>query len=405
MKKYILIIGMLLSLLFVSCKEKVVEVCKDDCYKEITKEVEQKIEFKEEWESNPLYHYHVSLDGVYLKDNEEHDFLESETEEYIVKICKICHYEIKTKKEVHEHFYNDVLEYDSEYHFYRAICCEGERTEVEAHTFSSWEVTIVPTVETEGLQERNCEKCGYVESEVLPRLQVQKIKKLKPGDTVALLNPASQSSVSDVNKAKAALEDYGFNVKVMQSSLTGATYSVPYLALSDAQRAKEINDCFKDDSINGIICMRGGYGSSRTLDLLDYETIKAHPKFFIGYSDITALINAFYFKCGFISYQGFMGSSLISSSLDQITKENILSVLFSYQEGVTYNYGSYISKSKATVRGTLIGGNLSLFTHLLGSEYLPNCKDKIIFIEDTGEGAYQLDRMFTKLRLFGVFNE
>ena len=125
----------------------------------------------------------------------------------------------------------------------------------------------------------------------------------------------------------------------MYDSVTkGSSYSVSYLALSDEVRAKEINDAFRDDSINGIICMRGGYGSSRTLDLLDYDLIRDNPKFFVGYSDITALINAFYFKSGIISYQGFMGVTLASSSLDSKTEADIIDVLFNNQEGKEYKY-------------------------------------------------------------------
>ena len=235
---------------------------------------------------------------------------------------------------------------------------------------------------------------------------MKQIPMLKKGDKVALMCPASPKRPTQNLKAiEDAIKKLGFKVKTYPSALSGETYEVPYLALSDEERAKEIMDAFTDDEIVGIICLKGGYGSSRLLDLLDFETIKKHPKFFTGYSDITALINAFYECCGFVSFQGFLGISLISKSLDEITSENIEHVLFHPQYNTKYQYGTYISKNNATVKGELIGGNLSLITHLLGSPYFPKVKDKIIFLEDVDEEPYSLDRMITKLRLFNVFKE
>ena len=241
---------------------------------------------------------------------------------------------------------------------------------------------------------------------MIAKLEIKKIPKLEKGDTIALIAPASPSSSdSTYLSAKAKLESYGYKVKVYPSVTNGKNYSVSYLALSDEARAEEINNAFKDKEVKGIICLRGGYGSSRTLELLDYDAIRENPKFFTGYSDITALINAFYYKSGIISYQGFMGLTLAKSSLDSTTKTDVEELLLNNNATREFKYGKYISKCQDTVRGTLIGGNLSLFVHLLGSEYLPDCKDKIIFLEDTGEATYSVDRMMTKLRLFNVFRE
>ena len=235
---------------------------------------------------------------------------------------------------------------------------------------------------------------------------MKQIPMLKKGDTVALMCPASpKRPTQNLEKIEQAIINLGFKVKTYPSAKVGETYEVNYLALSDEARAQEIMNAFKDDNIKGIICLKGGYGSSRLLDLLDFETIKKHPKFFTGYSDITALINAFYFKSGFVSFQGFLGISLISKSLDKMTMENINHILFHPQLNTEYNYGTYISKVETTVQGELIGGNLSLFTHLLGSPYFPSVKNKIIFLEDVDEEPYSIDRMITKLRLFNCLKD
>ena len=318
------------------------------------------------------------------------------------KECSVCGYKVQEDVIYLGKQFSSSWDYDSEYHYHKDLYSEA-KTDNAPHDFSDWITLSVATVYQEGLKYRECSVCGYKQEEVENMLNVKKIPRLQKGDTIALIAPASPGSSSSASNTKSALEAKGFKVKVYPSVTQGSSYSVSYLALSDEVRAKEINDCFKDPTIKGIVCLRGGYGSSRTLDLLDYDAIRENPKFFTGYSDITALINSFYYKSGIISYQGFMGSNITSS--DTITANDIDDVLFNSQEGKEFKYGKYISKSNDAVQGTLIGGNLSLFVHLLGSEYLPNCKDKIIFLEDTGESTYALDRMITKLRLFHVFDE
>lgn len=395
-KKLVIMLVAFIPLLLIGCSAK------DNC---------NELKFSIDWKYNELIHYQVLLnedgteDESVIKEASAHQYgASSILDDYYVWTCGVCGYEKKELMSEHEHIYAYAWDYDENGHYHQATC-HDEKSDEEEHDLSEWETVVSATVYKEGEESRCCKVCGYSETRETKRIDVNRINMLKKGDTVALLCPASATSASNVTAAVNKIKAYGLNVKTYASATSGSSYSVSYLALSDETRAKEINECFADPEIKGIICMRGGYGSSRTLDLLDYDVIKANPKFFVGYSDITALINAFYFKCGFISYQGFMGVTLTSSNLDAITKADIESVLFEYQEGHTYNYGKYISKSNETVEGTLIGGNLSLFVHLLGSEYLPDCKDKIVFLEDTGEATYSLDRMFTKLRLFHVFDD
>ena len=367
--------------------------------------------YEEEWSYDENYHFHKATCGHDVVDNKTpHAFGEWTTDALSsilgaeVATCNICGF--KKTRVVTPTFveFEEKWSYNDKYHFHLSKDNSNIISLKEDHSFSQWHTTVSPTVYSKGLKERHCEVCGYIEEELIDELELLQIPMLKKGDTVALMCPASGTSSANVNNAKAKLEEYGFKVRVYDSASRGASYSVSYLALSDEVRAQELNDAFSDPEIKGIICMRGGYGSSRTLDLLDYEMIRKNPKFLTGYSDITALNNALYYKCGMISYHGFMGVTLTSSSLDQTTRDDINDILFNNQQGKELKYGEYISKSNETVSGPLVGGNLSLISHLLGSEYMPDFDGKVIFIEDTGESEYSLDRLITKLRLFGCFD-
>ena len=395
MKKLFCFTFIILSLfLFVGCK---------------TEELHEHT-FEEEWSFDENYHFHkATCEHDVVSDKTPHAFSDWEMHPTSSKLgdqirsCKICGFKETRHVEPTIVELEEKWSYNEEFHFHFGVDSPFIGSK-EAHDFNEWKEVVSATVISNGLEERTCKVCGYKEQKLTPKLDVIQIPKLKAGDTIALLCPASPTSDSNITKAKQKLEGYGFKVKIYASASNGNSYGVSYLALSDEARASELNECFRDPEIKGIVCMRGGYGSSRTLDLLDYEMIRNNPKFLTGYSDITALTNALYFKCGLISYHGFMGVTLASSSLDSTTENDILDILFNDQEGKELKYGEYVSKSNETVTGELVGGNLSLISHLLGSEYMPDFSGKVIFIEDTGESEYSLDRLITKLRLFGCFD-
>ena len=404
-KVYLLILLLLCGFLFIGCENKneVEDPVKDP-------EPVHEHTFEEGWSFDENYHFHNATCGHdVVSDKTPHAFNDWHMDPTAAVLgtekreCKICGIKEKRVVEPTKIDLEDKWSYNEEFHFHFAVDSPliGDK---EAHDYDEWEEVVSATVISNGLKMRTCKVCGYTEQEQTPKLEVLQIPKLQAGDTVALLCPASPTTDANITKAKQKLEGYGFKVKIYASATNGNSYGVSYLALSDEVRAQELNECFGDPTIKGIICMRGGYGSSRTLDLLDYDLIRNNPKFFTGYSDITALSNALYFKCGLISYHGFMGVTLASSSLDTTTENDILDILFNNQEGKVLNYGEYVSKSSETVTGELVGGNLSLISHLLGSEYMPDYSGKIIFIEDTGESEYSLDRLITKLRLFGCFD-
>ncbi|HRU42003.1 MAG TPA: LD-carboxypeptidase, partial [Candidatus Diapherotrites archaeon] len=130
-----------------------------------------------------------------------------------------------------------------------------------------------------------------------------KAKRLKAGDTIGIVAPASPSDPAKVERAIKHISDMGYSVKAGKSVYS----SRGYLSGTDELRASDINDMFADDEVRAIFCLRGGYGSQRILDLVDFEGICNNPKIFMGYSDITALLNAIYQKCGLITFHGPMG--------------------------------------------------------------------------------------------------
>ena len=404
-KLYLALLLLVCSFLFIGC-EKGDNV---DDHEQGTEPVHVHT-FEQGWSSDENYHYHNATCGHDVVDDKTpHAFSDWEVDLTAavlgteVRSCKVCGF--KEKRVVNPTIveFEEEWSYNEEFHFHFAVdsLVYGDK---EAHDYDEWKVVVSATVISNGLKERICKVCGYTEQELTPKLEVLQIPKLQAGDTIALLCPASPTTDANITKAKQKLENYGFKVKIFASASNGNSYGVSYLALSDEVRASELNECFRDPEIKGIVCMRGGYGSSRTLDLLDYELIRNNPKFLTGYSDITALTNALYFKCGLVSYHGFMGVTLASTSLDSTTENDIRDILFNDQEGKELKYGEYVSKNNETVTGELVGGNLSLISHLLGSEYMPDFSDKVIFIEDTGESEYSLDRLITKLRLFGCFD-
>ena len=228
-------------------------------------------------------------------------------------------------------------------------------------------------------------------------------KPLFPGARVALVAPAS--AVPE-QKLQPALDYVRF--LELEPVLYPSCYFANrdgYLAATDAQRAKDLNDAFSDSSIDGIWCIRGGYGGHRILPLLDAEMIKMNPKWFGGYSDVTALHTFFNQICGFETYHCTMPST--EPNPDAFTLNWLKKAFFGeltgelqYPEG---NKPNVLVKGKA--KGILCGGNLSLLAASLGTPWEIDTKGKILFLEDIGEKTYRVDGMLTQLRNAGKFED
>lgn len=225
---------------------------------------------------------------------------------------------------------------------------------------------------------------------------------LKKGDTIGLVAPASNVNKEKLKEAVENLKDLGFNIKIGKS-VEKVWYS---FAGTDEERANDINEFFKDESIDAIMCVRGGYGGIRILSLLDYENIKKNPKPFIGYSDVTSLHMAFFKKCNLQTYHGPMAVSNFSKDYNLETSNDFLKVMNSSEKYEVKNFNEKIyfyNKLKGV--GQLVGGNLAVLVSNLGTEYDIDYSNKILFLEDIGESTYKIDRMLWQLKNLDIFNK
>lgn len=232
-----------------------------------------------------------------------------------------------------------------------------------------------------------------------------KPKGLKLGDTIGLIAPSSPTSdIKFVRKAEEKLIQMGFKVKVGKSCYE----RYGYLSGTDEVRAADVNNMFKDEEVDGIICLRGGYGTPRILDKIDYEAIKSNPKVFVGYSDITGLHLGINQISNLVTFHGPMGSSDIIGTFSDFTKDSLYNSILDNgfngkldnpqgEEIVTINSGK--------AKGVIVGGNLSLIVDTIGTPYEIDTKGKLLFIEEVSEDPYKMDRMFTQLRLSGKLSD
>ncbi|MBI6118641.1 S66 peptidase family protein [Salegentibacter maritimus] len=233
---------------------------------------------------------------------------------------------------------------------------------------------------------------------------------LKKGDTVGVVSPSSAIFETEPYEiAKENLEAMGLKVKF--GDFVKGRYG--HLAGTDEERAGELNDMFRNDTIKAIMALRGGSGAARILDKLDYKAVKNNPKIFIGYSDITALHLAIYQKTGLVTFHGPLAVSTWNSfSFDYFKR-----LLFD-NEKITFtnptDKGDNLTQIKNRIRtirkgeatGRLIGGNLAVLTGIMGSEYFPtNWDGNILYLEDVGEQIYAVDRMMSQLQLGGVLDK
>lgn len=227
---------------------------------------------------------------------------------------------------------------------------------------------------------------------------------LSPGDTIGIIAPASAPpDPAAIDRGVAGLEALGFKIKLGPN----VRKRHGFLAGSDRDRAADLMKLFTDRRVQGIMCVRGGYGAARLLPLLDYGIIRENAKVFVGYSDITSLHCAFYSRAGLISFHGpMLNSDFIHPTLPRFTRDSFLRTL-ARPPGPSSGFPADISQGyrgkkvkiirRGIARGELIGGNLSVLCTLVGTPWQPALKDRILFLEDVGEPPYRFDRMLTHL--------
>jgi muramoyltetrapeptide carboxypeptidase len=229
---------------------------------------------------------------------------------------------------------------------------------------------------------------------------------LRPGDTVGLVTPGTW--VPDPDRVALARHTVEFlGLKWKQGRTVGRRESS--LAAGVKERVADLHDMFQDPEVKAVFCVRGGYGASRLLDSIDYALLRRHPKLFIGYSDITALHLAIHQSAGLVTFHG----PILLSSFPDYTLEHFRRAIFDARplgkltnppEGRPIRPRHPIRTLRGgKARGPLTGGNLSLICATMGTPWEIQPDGRILFLEDTDEQPYSMDRMLTHLRLAGKF--
>ncbi len=178
-----------------------------------------------------------------------------------------------------------------------------------------------------------------------------------------------------------------------------------YLAGSDAARAADIMDMFGDERVRAIFCTRGGYGAARLLERLDYSFIHRHPKILVGFSDITALSLAMYAKAGLVTFAGPMVAAEFASGILPMASTALWEMIRNRRQNQRLPYCENIEVMQSgAAEGTLLGGNLAVLCSLVGTPWLPDFRDAVLFLEDVGESVYRIDRMLLQLRQAGILS-
>jgi muramoyltetrapeptide carboxypeptidase len=223
---------------------------------------------------------------------------------------------------------------------------------------------------------------------------------LKAGDTIGIVCPAGYMSAERVQPCINQLREWGFHVK---TGMTVGSTSENYFAGTDEERLNDFQQMLDDDKINAILCGRGGYGVSHIIDQIDFKKFVEKPKWIIGFSDITLLHLHIYTNYGISTLHAPMAGAFIG-------KENNDKYLLSLKHALTggkikYTEESHEFNRKGEVIGELIGGNLALMVHSIGTDSDIKTKGRILFIEDVGEYLYNIDRMMYQLKRAGKFDK
>ncbi len=220
--------------------------------------------------------------------------------------------------------------------------------------------------------------------------------RLRPGDRVGIVAPASPFDLDSFREGIAVIESMGVRTVLPD----GLYHRKGYLAGSDRHRAGLLNSFFRDPAVRAVFCARGGFGSMKLLPHLDYPSIARDPKVFVGFSDISALLWALYRECRLATFHGPVVTSLKKAFPGART-----SLWAAVGEGrpLRFSVPDGIPLCPGIASGIMAGGNLSTLCHLLGTPFSPTFDGHILFLEDRGERCYRIDRMLFQMKLSGCF--
>ena len=223
---------------------------------------------------------------------------------------------------------------------------------------------------------------------------------LKKGNCIGIVAPAGYMPTEKMETCLNTLQDWGYTVKM---GATTYSQSGNYFSGSDEERLADLQEMMDDDEVNAILCARGGYGMSRIIDQLSFKKFKKHPKWIVGYSDITVLHAHLYSKYGISSLHAPMAAAFN----DEGYLNPYIASLKNALEGKPASYEAigHVYNIPGEAEGQLVGGNLSLVAHLTGSVSEFKTKNKILFLEDVGEYLYSIDRLMIHLKRAGKFDK
>ncbi len=238
---------------------------------------------------------------------------------------------------------------------------------------------------------------------------------LKPGDTIAFVAPAKWRDAEAVEFTRQQLEARGYRVKIDES----VSDKYGYLSATDEERARLFMRAYEDPEVDAVFPVTGGFGTTRMIDLLDYDTIRKNPKVLIGYSDITGLHLAIQKKARVMTFHSPFATYMYRTEEDGIDRTFMFDHMWGAIEasayadrtepGWTISTDDLTTPSKTMVpgvaRGRLTGGNLSLIHAVHGTPFEMETKGMIVFFEDVGEDPYRLDRFFSQLELSGKLDD
>lgn len=255
------------------------------------------------------------------------------------------------------------------------------------------------------LQKTSLDSIAIDKTEVINTVLAQKRifpKALQKGSRIGIITPASPTSMSGIGESYRALKRLGLELEV-GNLIKRPKNNYRYFAGSEEQRLDELNAYVLREDIDCIFFGRGGYGIMRLLDKIDFDIFKKYPKIYIGFSDLTPLLYMISQKTGLVTFHG----PVASTTFNNFTKKSFIDTLWNGNEFKpvkiinpnAYNYND------AVVEGEMVGGNLSMISSTIGTDYEIDCKGKILMLEETSEQPHVIDRMLTHLALAGKFDE
>lgn len=223
---------------------------------------------------------------------------------------------------------------------------------------------------------------------------------LKKGDTIGLVAPAGFMPIEKMQACIETLDSWGYNVELGAST---HSQSSNYFSGTDAERLDDLQQMLDNKKINAILCARGGYGVSRIIDELSFKKFKKNPKWIIGFSDITVLHAHLQARYKMASLHAPMAAAFNEGEFNNPYIQSLKKALEGEKADYECNGGPFNKKGKA--KGELVGGNLTLLAHLVGTPSDIKTKNKILFLEDVGEYLYNIDRMLLQLKRAGKLDK